>query len=89
MLILDEPTSSLSSAEAGTGLFALIDRLSARGVAILWRISRTGCRISGGWPIRSSACATDASPASSSGPELDYEGSSRCHAGALVHTEPH
>ena len=35
VLILDEPTSSLSSAEADR-LFALIDRLKARGVAILY-----------------------------------------------------
>lgn len=35
VLILDEPTSSLSSAEANR-LFALLDRLKARGVAILY-----------------------------------------------------
>ncbi|MGH6809894.1 MAG: ATP-binding cassette domain-containing protein, partial [Ensifer adhaerens] len=35
VLILDEPTSSLSSAEADR-LFELIDRLKARGVAILY-----------------------------------------------------
>lgn len=35
VLILDEPTSSLSSSEANR-LFALIDRLRARGVAILY-----------------------------------------------------
>ncbi|MCV3242526.1 sugar ABC transporter ATP-binding protein [Mesorhizobium sp. ZC-5] len=35
VLILDEPTSSLSSAEANR-LFALIDRLKQRGVAILY-----------------------------------------------------
>jgi simple sugar transport system ATP-binding protein len=35
VLILDEPTSSLSSAEA-TRLFAVIDRLRAHGVAILY-----------------------------------------------------
>jgi simple sugar transport system ATP-binding protein len=35
VLILDEPTSSLSSAEAER-LFALIDRLKGRGVAILY-----------------------------------------------------
>lgn len=35
VLILDEPTSSLSSAEAER-LFALIERLKARGVAILY-----------------------------------------------------
>lgn len=35
VLILDEPTSSLSSAEANR-LFALIDRLRAHGVAILY-----------------------------------------------------
>ena len=35
VLILDEPTSSLSSAEASR-LFALIDRLRAEGVAILY-----------------------------------------------------
>ena len=35
VLILDEPTSSLSSAEADR-LFALIDRLRERGVAILY-----------------------------------------------------
>lgn len=35
VLILDEPTSSLSSAEANR-LFALIDRLKAHGVAILY-----------------------------------------------------
>lgn len=35
VLILDEPTSSLSSAEANR-LFALIDRLRERGVAILY-----------------------------------------------------
>ena len=35
VLILDEPTSSLSSAEADR-LFALLDRLKARGVAILY-----------------------------------------------------
>ncbi|BCH20417.1 sugar ABC transporter ATP-binding protein [Mesorhizobium sp. L-8-3] len=35
VLILDEPTSSLSSAEASR-LFALIDRLRAHGVAILY-----------------------------------------------------
>lgn len=35
VLILDEPTSSLSSAEANR-LFAVVDRLRARGVAILY-----------------------------------------------------
>ncbi len=35
VLILDEPTSSLSSAEAER-LFDLVDRLKARGVAILY-----------------------------------------------------
>ena len=35
VLILDEPTSSLSSAEANR-LFAVVDRLRERGVAILY-----------------------------------------------------
>ena len=35
LLILDEPTSSLSAKEAGR-LFELIDRLRAQGVAILY-----------------------------------------------------
>ena len=40
LLIMDEPTSSLSAAEAGR-LFTLIDRLRAAGVAILYISHRT------------------------------------------------
>jgi simple sugar transport system ATP-binding protein len=41
LLVLDEPTSSLSSAEAER-LFALLDRLKARGVALLYISHRMG-----------------------------------------------
>lgn len=41
LLILDEPTSSLSAAEAGR-LFALLDRLKAQGVALLYISHRMG-----------------------------------------------
>ncbi len=62
VLILDEPTSSLSSAEANR-LFALIDRLRAAA----WRssTSRTACQTSAGSPTVSCRCATGRSPASS------------------------
>ncbi|QQR38616.1 sugar ABC transporter ATP-binding protein [Devosia rhizoryzae] len=81
VLILDEPTSSLSSAEADR-LFALVDRLKTRGVAILYishRMSdirrladkivtlRDG-RISGVFE----------------GPELDYEGAVNAMLGRRV-----
>jgi simple sugar transport system ATP-binding protein len=41
LLVLDEPTSSLSSVEAER-LFALLDRLKARGVALLYISHRMG-----------------------------------------------
>jgi simple sugar transport system ATP-binding protein len=71
LLILDEPTSSLSSAEADR-LFAFIDRLRARGVAILYISHRMS-------DIRRLAdtivSLRDGRIAGIfEGPELDYEG---------------
>ncbi|KAB2761655.1 sugar ABC transporter ATP-binding protein [Brucella anthropi] len=81
VLILDEPTSSLSSAEADR-LFDLVDRLKARGVAILYIshrmsdirrladsiVSLRDGRITGRFE----------------GPELDYEGAVNAMLGRKV-----
>ncbi|MFQ0814549.1 sugar ABC transporter ATP-binding protein [Brucella anthropi] len=81
VLILDEPTSSLSSAEADR-LFDLVDRLRARGVAILYIshrmsdirrladsiVSLRDGRITGRFE----------------GPELDYEGAVNAMLGRKV-----
>lgn len=81
VLILDEPTSSLSSAEADR-LFSLVDRLKARGVAILYIshrmsdirrladsiVSLRDGRITGRFE----------------GPELDYEGAVNAMLGRKV-----
>ena len=71
VLILDEPTSSLSSAEADR-LFDLVDRLKARGVAILY-ISH---RMSDIRRLADSILALRDGRITGrfEGPELDYEG---------------
>jgi simple sugar transport system ATP-binding protein len=82
VLILDEPTSSLSSAEAGR-LFSLIDRLRADGVAILYishrmsDIRRLADRIVS---LRDGAIAGVFETA-----PLDYEGAVNAMLGRAVH----
>lgn len=81
VLILDEPTSSLSSAEADR-LFALVDRLRARGVAILYISHRMS-------DIRRLAdeivALRDGRIAGRfEGPELDYEGAVNAMLGQKV-----
>ncbi|MQX96368.1 ATP-binding cassette domain-containing protein [Sinorhizobium medicae] len=81
VLILDEPTSSLSSAEAER-LFELIGRLKARGVAILY-ISH---RMSDIRRLADSIVALrDGRIAGSfEGPDLDYEGAVNAMLGKKV-----
>ena len=78
LLILDEPTSSLSATETKR-LFALIERLRDQGVAILYISHR--CPISAAWPTASCQCATAASRACSKGQPLDYSGAVRAMLG--------
>ncbi|NVP55143.1 sugar ABC transporter ATP-binding protein [Mycoplana rhizolycopersici] len=81
VLILDEPTSSLSSAEADR-LFKLVDRLKARGVAILYishrmsDIRRLGDSIVS---LRDGRIT-----GRFEGPELDYEGAVNAMLGRKV-----
>ncbi|QPC88286.1 ATP-binding cassette domain-containing protein [Mesorhizobium sp. NBSH29] len=81
VLVLDEPTSSLSSAEADR-LFALLDRLKADGVAILYishrmsDIRRLADRIVS---LRDGAIA-----ATFDQPPLDYEGAVNAMLGRTV-----
>ncbi|OWZ91013.1 sugar ABC transporter ATP-binding protein [Sinorhizobium sp. LM21] len=81
VLILDEPTSSLSSAEADR-LFDLVDRLKARGVAILY-ISH---RMSDIRRLADSIVALRDGRISGrfEGPELDYEGAVNAMLGRKV-----
>ncbi|HEV7309948.1 sugar ABC transporter ATP-binding protein [Ensifer sp.] len=81
VLILDEPTSSLSSAEADR-LFELVDRLKARGVAILY-ISH---RMSDIRRLADSIVALRDGRISGrfEGPELDYEGAVNAMLGRTV-----
>jgi simple sugar transport system ATP-binding protein len=81
VLILDEPTSSLSSAEADR-LFELVDRLKARGVAILY-ISH---RMSDIRRLADSILALRDGRITGrfEGPELDYEGAVNAMLGRKV-----
>ena len=81
VLILDEPTSSLSSAEADR-LFDLVDRLKARGVAILY-ISH---RMSDIRRLADSILALRDGRITGrfEGPELDYEGAVNAMLGRKV-----
>ncbi|MCJ8240654.1 sugar ABC transporter ATP-binding protein [Peteryoungia algae] len=81
VLILDEPTSSLSSAEADR-LFELVDRLKARGVAILY-ISH---RMSDIRRLADSILALRDGRITGrfEGPELDYEGAVKAMLGRKV-----
>ncbi|WP_420963607.1 sugar ABC transporter ATP-binding protein [Brucella sp. IR073] len=81
VLILDEPTSSLSSAEADR-LFALIDRLRARGVAILYishRMSDIRRLADSIVSLRDGRIA-----GVFEGPELDYEGAVNAMLGQKI-----
>ena len=81
VLILDEPTSSLSSAEADR-LFAVVDRLRARGVAILY-ISH---RMSDIRRLADSILSLRDGRITGrfEGPELDYEGAVNAMLGQKV-----
>ncbi|ANH03117.1 sugar ABC transporter ATP-binding protein [Shinella sp. HZN7] len=81
VLILDEPTSSLSSAEADR-LFDLVDRLKARGVAILY-ISH---RMSDIRRLADSILSLRDGRITGrfEGPELDYEGAVNAMLGRKV-----
>lgn len=81
VLILDEPTSSLSSAEADR-LFELVDRLKARGVAILY-ISH---RMSDIRRLADSILALRDGRITGrfEGPDLDYEGAVNAMLGRKV-----
>jgi simple sugar transport system ATP-binding protein len=81
VLILDEPTSSLSSAEADR-LFDLVDRLKARGVAILY-ISH---RMSDIRRLADSILALRDGRITGrfEGPDLDYEGAVNAMLGRKV-----
>ncbi|WP_108398973.1 sugar ABC transporter ATP-binding protein [Devosia submarina] len=81
VLILDEPTSSLSSAEADR-LFALVNRLKTRGVAILY-ISH---RMSDIRRLSDKIVALRDGHISGvfEGPELDYEGAVNAMLGRRV-----
>ncbi|MDG3578179.1 sugar ABC transporter ATP-binding protein [Rhizobium sp. YJ-22] len=81
VLILDEPTSSLSSAEADR-LFDLVDRLRARGVAILYishRMSDIRRLADSIVSLRDGRIA-----GRFEGPELDYEGAVNAMLGQKV-----
>lgn len=81
VLILDEPTSSLSSAEADR-LFALVERLKSRGVAVLY-ISH---RMSDIRRLADKIVALRDGRISGvfEGPELDYEGAVNAMLGRRV-----
>lgn len=81
VLILDEPTSSLSSAEADR-LFDLVDRLKARGVAILYishRMSDIRRLADSILTLRDGRIT-----GRFEGPELDYEGAVNAMLGRKV-----
>ncbi|MDM9624055.1 sugar ABC transporter ATP-binding protein [Rhizobium sp. S96] len=81
VLILDEPTSSLSSAEAER-LFQLVDRLRAHGVAILYishRMSDIRRLADSIVSLRDGRIT-----GSFAGPELDYEGAVNAMLGKTI-----